>query len=182
MFFSILLLSDFCWSAVNGTPWPWVPTIWFFHIFRLRDGFSCHLNFVIRFLRMFCDIHKTYIKVVSNFKMIYSTRLRSLNWISHFLVWRYLHLYPHDITLLLLQNCQLNSIATPGSGSLTAQKRTGNENTGFSFVGCSITGSGPIYLGRAWGPNSRVVFIYCTFANIITPAGWFDWGVSSRDK
>lgn len=82
----------------------------------------------------------------------------------------------------LYQNCQLHSIANPGSGSLTAQKRTGNENTGFSFVGCSITGSGPIYLGRAWGPNSRVVFIYCKFDDLILPAGWFNWGDSSREK
>ncbi|KAG0592419.1 hypothetical protein KC19_1G250800 [Ceratodon purpureus] len=82
----------------------------------------------------------------------------------------------------LYQSCQLNSIAKPGSGSLTAQKRTGNTATGFSFVGCTITGTGPIYLGRAWGPNSRTVFIYCNIANIIRPEGWFNWGDSSRDK
>jgi hypothetical protein len=110
-----------------------------------------------------------------------STTQRSLNCIADsWYEYRY-HLYPHN-ACLYLQTCQLNSIANPGSGSLTAQKRTGNENTGFSFVGCTITGSGPIYLGRAWGPNSRVVFIYCTIADIITPAGWYDWGVSSRDK
>lgn len=82
----------------------------------------------------------------------------------------------------LYQDCELHSIANPGSGSLTAQKRTGNENTGFSFVGCSITGTGPIYLGRAWGPSSRVVFIQCNFENLILPAGWYDWGDSSREK
>jgi len=82
----------------------------------------------------------------------------------------------------LYQSCQLNSIAQPGQGSLTAQKRTGNENTGFSFVGCTITGTGPIYLGRAWGPNSRVVFIQCNIADIILPSGWYDWGVSSREN
>ncbi len=87
-----------------------------------------------------------------------------------------------DVACLTLQSCQLNSIAQPGQGSLTAQKRTGNENTGFSFVGCTITGTGPIYLGRAWGPNSRVVFIQCNIADIILPSGWYDWGVSSREK
>lgn len=82
----------------------------------------------------------------------------------------------------IYQSCHLNSIAKPGSGSLTAQKRTGDESTGYSFVGCTITGTGPVYLGRAWGPNSRTVFIYCDIADIIIPAGWFDWGDSSRDK
>lgn len=82
----------------------------------------------------------------------------------------------------IYQSCQLNSIALPGSGSLTAQKRTSNTSTGFSFVDCTITGTGPIYLGRAWGPYSRTVFIYCNIADIIRPEGWYDWGDSSRDK
>uniref|UniRef100_A0A7I4DIC3 Pectinesterase n=1 Tax=Physcomitrium patens TaxID=3218 RepID=A0A7I4DIC3_PHYPA len=82
----------------------------------------------------------------------------------------------------IYQNCHLNSIAHPGSGSLTAQKRSGDEDTGFSFVGCSITGTGPIYLGRAWGPSSRVVFIQCYISDIILPEGWYDWGDSSRQK
>lgn len=82
----------------------------------------------------------------------------------------------------LYKNCQLHSIANPGSGSIAAQKRTGDTSTGFSFVGCTITGSGPIYLGRAWGPNSRIVFIYCNIADIIRPEGWHNWGDSSREK
>ncbi len=80
-----------------------------------------------------------------------------------------------------MQKCHLNSIANPGSGSLTAQKRSSKgEDTGFSFVGCVVTGSGPIYLGRAWGPYSRVVFIRTYIEDLIIPAGWYDWGLSSR--
>jgi len=83
----------------------------------------------------------------------------------------------------LYQNCQLNSIAASTGGSLTAQKRSSmGENTGFSFVSCTITGTGPVYLGRAWGPASRVVYIYCNIANIVTPAGWFNWGIPSRQS
>ncbi len=82
-----------------------------------------------------------------------------------------------------MQKCHLNSIANPGSGSLTAQKRSSKgEDTGFSFVGCVVTGSGPIYLGRAWGPYSRVVFIRTYIEDLIIPAGWYDWGLSSRRK
>lgn len=90
--------------------------------------------------------------------------------------------HPLELCSRCLQNCHLNSIAHPGSGSLTAQKRSGDEDTGFSFVGCSITGTGPIYLGRAWGPSSRVVFIQCYISDIILPEGWYDWGDSSRQK
>ncbi|KAH7428010.1 hypothetical protein KP509_10G071200 [Ceratopteris richardii] len=77
---------------------------------------------------------------------------------------------------------RLHSIANP-SGSLTAQKRqTTSENTGFSFVKCVVTGSGSIYLGRAWGPASRVVYSFTYFDDIIRPEGWFDWGDKSRQK
>ncbi|KAH7424395.1 hypothetical protein KP509_11G006600 [Ceratopteris richardii] len=82
----------------------------------------------------------------------------------------------------LYLECRLHSIASP-SGSLTAQKRlTTNEDTGFSFVRCVVTGSGSIYLGRAWGPASRVVFSFTYFDNIILPQGWFDWADPARQK
>ena len=82
----------------------------------------------------------------------------------------------------IYQSCHLNSIAQGTSGSVTAQKRGPGELTGFSFVGCSLTGSGTIYLGRAWGTFSRVVFIRCNIANKIIPAGWFDWADARRQK
>ncbi|KAH7440755.1 hypothetical protein KP509_03G008900 [Ceratopteris richardii] len=78
--------------------------------------------------------------------------------------------------------CRLHSIANP-TGSITAQKRqTTDENTGFSFVKCVVTGSGSIFLGRAWGPASRVVYSATYFDDIIIPQGWFDWGDASRQK
>ncbi|MCO5553236.1 hypothetical protein L7F22_006757 [Adiantum nelumboides] len=79
-------------------------------------------------------------------------------------------------------SCQLNSIAS-SSGSLTAQKREKpSENTGFSFVNCKVTGSGMIYLGRAWGAYSRVVFLFTYIDDIIRPAGWNDFGDSSHQE
>ncbi|KAH7428014.1 hypothetical protein KP509_10G071400 [Ceratopteris richardii] len=78
--------------------------------------------------------------------------------------------------------CRLHSIANP-SGSLTAQKREStSEDTGFSFLRCVVTGSGSIYLGRAWGPASRVVYSFTYFDDIIRPEGWFDWGDKARQK
>ncbi|XP_002968924.2 probable pectinesterase 53 [Selaginella moellendorffii] len=79
----------------------------------------------------------------------------------------------------LYKDCELNAI---GSGALTAQKRqNASDNTGFSFVNCRILGNGLVYLGRAWGPFSRVVFLYCYMDSVINPGGWDDWGDSSRD-
>eukprot|EP00250_Pteridium_aquilinum_P003442 c13752_g1_i1 orf=72-1256(-) len=84
--------------------------------------------------------------------------------------------------LSLYEGCMLYVIDTPG-GSLTAQKRkTEGEDTGFVFLNCSITGTGTVYLGRAWGAYSRVVYIYTRIDTIILPGGWNDWGISSRDK
>jgi hypothetical protein len=97
-----------------------------------------------------------------------------------------IHIYAYNLTAnpsVLAQTCHLHSIANPGSGSLTAQKRMKkSELTGFSFVRCLVTGNGPIYLGRAWGPYSRVVFLLTEIDVPIYPAGWFNWGDSARQK
>lgn len=67
-------------------------------------------------------------------------------------------------------------------GALTAQGRNSIlEDTGFSFVNCKVTGSGALYLGRAWGPFSRVVFAYTYMDNIIIPKGWYNWGDPNRE-
>eukprot|EP01018_Ginkgo_biloba_P020327 Gb_01460 [translate_table: standard] len=80
----------------------------------------------------------------------------------------------------LYEECELHSIAKHSdgivTGAITAQKReSAAETTGFSFVNCSITGTGRVYLGRAWGSYSRTVFCYTEMADIITPEGWSDW-------
>jgi pectinesterase len=81
------------------------------------------------------------------------------------------------------QYCKLTSIASANSGSVTAQNRlSSSQNTGFVFFQCSIGGSGSIYLGRAWGIYSRVIFYQCNIANMITPVGWFDWADPAREK
>ena len=68
------------------------------------------------------------------------------------------------------------------TGAVTAQGRSSMlEDTGFSFVNCKVTGSGALYLGRAWGPFSRVVFAYTYMDNIIIPKGWYNWGDPNRE-
>ncbi|XP_047943996.1 probable pectinesterase 53 isoform X2 [Salvia hispanica] len=74
--------------------------------------------------------------------------------------------------LSLFENCHVHAIASR-VGAVTAQGRSSIlDESGFSFVKCKVTGSGALYLGRAWGPFSRVVFSYTYMDNIIIPKGW----------
>ncbi|KAJ7547130.1 hypothetical protein O6H91_08G070700 [Diphasiastrum complanatum] len=77
----------------------------------------------------------------------------------------------------LYQECNIIASTEGHIGILTAQRRNiKTMDTGFSFVGCIISGSGKNYLGRAWGRNSRVVFSHTWMDDIIVPKGWDDWG------
>ncbi|XP_010049610.3 probable pectinesterase 53 isoform X1 [Eucalyptus grandis] len=83
--------------------------------------------------------------------------------------------------LSLFESCQVHAIAL-NVGALTAQGRSSMlEDTGFSFLKCKVTGSGALYLGRAWGPFSRVVFAYTWMDDIIIPKGWYNWGDPGRE-
>ncbi|PHT77362.1 Pectinesterase QRT1 [Capsicum annuum] len=80
----------------------------------------------------------------------------------------------------LYKNCTLHSIAK-GYGAIAAQHRdTASQDTGFSFVNCKISGSGKIFLGRAWGEYSRIIYSKCDIDGIIDPKGWTDWNQPSR--
>ncbi|GAB4849764.1 hypothetical protein Ancab_004560 [Ancistrocladus abbreviatus] len=82
----------------------------------------------------------------------------------------------------LYQDSVLHSIANR-SGAIAAHHRNSlDENTGFSFLNCTINGTGKIYLGRAWGPYSTVVYSLCDMDDVIHPAGWSDWNYPSRQK
>ncbi|KAK1356773.1 Pectinesterase [Heracleum sosnowskyi] len=82
----------------------------------------------------------------------------------------------------LYENCHLNSLAKKVA-SLTAQKRNdASMQSGFSFKDSKITGSGHVYLGRAWGDYSRVVFSYTFMDSLVLPQGWSDWGKQSNDE
>ncbi|KAK8579503.1 hypothetical protein V6N13_142704 [Hibiscus sabdariffa] len=82
----------------------------------------------------------------------------------------------------LYERCHLHSLSE-GDASITAQRRESpSEDTGFTFLGCKITGVKTALLGRAWGPYSRVIFALTYMSNVILPQGWDDWGDSSKQS
>ncbi|CAN6199758.1 unnamed protein product [Urochloa humidicola] len=82
----------------------------------------------------------------------------------------------------LYQGCTLHAVATSYGAIAASQRSSPTEDSGFSFVGCKLTGSGMLYLGRAWGRYARVVYSYCDLSGIVVPQGWSDWGDRSRTK
>ncbi|VFR01842.1 unnamed protein product [Cuscuta campestris] len=52
-------------------------------------------------------------------------------------------------------------------------RKSENEDTGFSFVHCKVTGTGQTaVLGRGWFDYSKVVFTYTDVSDAIKPEGW----------
>ena len=82
--------------------------------------------------------------------------------------------------MMLVQDCHVHAIARD-YGALTAQNRQSMlEDTGFSFVNCRVTGTGRLYVGRAMGQYSRIVYAYTYFDSVIAPGGWDDWDHTSN--
>lgn len=80
-------------------------------------------------------------------------------------------------------NCKIHS---KGAGYVTAHFRTSqNENTGFVFHRCSLTGTDTgsgVYLGRPWRPFARVIFLESWLGSHIKVAGWDNWRDPEREK
>ncbi|OMO87567.1 Pectinesterase, catalytic [Corchorus capsularis] len=82
----------------------------------------------------------------------------------------------------LFERCHLHSLSV-GDAAITAQRRMSpSEDTGFTFLGCKITGVRTAILGRPWGAYSRVIFAYSYMSNVILPQGWDNWGDSAKES
>lgn len=83
-------------------------------------------------------------------------------------------------TRAMQQDCELHSTAQR-FGSVAAHGRHDPcERTGFAFVNCRVTGTGRLYVGRAMGQYSRIVYAYTYFDSVIAPGGWDDWDHTSN--
>ncbi|RWR94324.1 Pectinesterase, catalytic [Cinnamomum micranthum f. kanehirae] len=62
------------------------------------------------------------------------------------------------------------------TGFITAQGRENwNDTNGFVFKNCTTTGSGKVFLGRAWRPYARVLFYNTYLSENVAPQGWVAW-------
>lgn len=85
----------------------------------------------------------------------------------------------HGYLLFLLQDCEVFVVPNLNSeirGSVAASHRQrGNASSGFVFVKSKVYGVGDVYLGRAKGTHSRVVFADSYLSKSVISHGWTDW-------
>lgn len=85
-------------------------------------------------------------------------------------------------SFLRMQDCSIKvtaGLAPPQrlyAGYITAQGRqSAKDSSGFVFERGSVFGIGKAYLGRAYGPHSRVVFHGTELGALVVPDGWDAW-------
>jgi pectinesterase len=81
----------------------------------------------------------------------------------------------------VFENC---TIHTKKEGYVTAASTPAEQDWGFVFVDCKLTGTGrhTTFLGRPWRPNASVTFINCEMDECIKPAGWDNWRNPENEK
>lgn len=83
-----------------------------------------------------------------------------------------------------MQNTELHVIEGDPMAMITAQARKAEGvDTGYSFVHCSITGTGGhAHLGRAWMQYAKVVYAYTEMSDAVIPEGWSNNNDPANDK
>ncbi|CAH9135632.1 unnamed protein product [Cuscuta epithymum] len=71
-------------------------------------------------------------------------------------------------------NSEIHVIEGNRMAMITAHgRKSESEDTGFSFVHCTVTGTGnTAVLGRGWFDYSKVVFTYTQVSDAVKPEGW----------
>lgn len=68
-------------------------------------------------------------------------------------------------------------------GSIAASHRQrADASSGFVFVKSRVYGVGDVYLGRAKGTHSRVVFADSYLSKSVISHGWTDWSFPHNKK
>ena len=68
-------------------------------------------------------------------------------------------------------------------GSITAHHReSAEEHTGYVFIRGKVYGIDEVYLGRAKGPYSRVIFAKTYLSKTVVPSGWTNWSYDGSTK
>ncbi|KAG4166143.1 hypothetical protein ERO13_A13G112500v2 [Gossypium hirsutum] len=88
----------------------------------------------------------------------------------------------------IYQACEINVTAGAFSsqypyGYITAQGRGSSDDpSGFVFKGGTLFGNVRPYLGRAYGPYSRVIFQETTMNGDVVPQGWDAWKFLGKEE
>ncbi|CAL5322869.1 unnamed protein product [Camellia sinensis] len=84
----------------------------------------------------------------------------------------------------LYLNSELRVIPGDPVAMITAQARKSDaEDNAYSFVHCKVTGTGRhAFLGRAWMPYAKVVYVYTDMSDVVQPQGWSDNFHPEHDK
>jgi pectinesterase len=70
-------------------------------------------------------------------------------------------------------------------GYITGASTPDNQEFGFVFSNCKITGESPsvkTYLGRPWRAFSSVIFLHTEMENVVRAVGWHNWNFPEREK
>ena len=81
----------------------------------------------------------------------------------------------------LFENC---TVHTKKEGYVTAASTPEEQEWGFVFLNCKLTGTGrhTTYLGRPWRRDASVTYIHCEMDESIKPEGWHNWGNPDNEK
>ncbi|XP_010243601.1 PREDICTED: pectinesterase PPME1-like, partial [Nelumbo nucifera] len=72
----------------------------------------------------------------------------------------------------LYMNTELHSVAKDLAVITAQARKSDSEDDGYSFVHCTVTGTGDIYLGRPWFPFGKVIFANTELCDKVNPVGW----------
>jgi len=70
-------------------------------------------------------------------------------------------------------------IQCDGNGYITAASTPADQQFGFVFSHCTITGAKPetrTFLGRPWRVYASTIFLNTEMSQVVRPEGWNDWG------
>lgn len=70
-------------------------------------------------------------------------------------------------------------------GYITAASTPENEEQGYVFLDCWVTGGDGVenvYLGRPWRPYAKVVWVRTEMDASVHPSGWHNWGDLEKEK
>ena len=80
------------------------------------------------------------------------------------------------------ESCHIHCLR---DGYITAASTPDNEQFGFVFSHCKITGESAAvktYLGRPWRPFASSTFLNTEMSEVVRPVGWHNWNQPDREK